>query len=175
MRGVFPGRFQPFHCGHRQFVEQMATVVDELVVGVGSAQASHTARNPFTAGERITMIHRTLNRMDLPTYVIPIEDLNRYRVWPAHVRSLAPPFEVIFTNNPLVRRVCREAGIDVRSVELIDRDRYRGTEIRQRIVEGRPWDHLVPEPVAGVIDEIDGVSRLRRVFEHTDDDIGSVV
>lgn len=167
MRGLFPGRFQPFHHGHRRFAERMAAEVDELVIGVGSAQASHTGRNPYTAGERITMIHRAVEAIDTPTYVIPIEDLDRYRVWPAHVRALAPPFEVIYTNNPLVGRVCREAGIEVRSVELIDRDRYRGTEIRRRMAAGEPWIDLVPDGVAAVIDEINGVGRLRRVNAHS--------
>lgn len=170
MRGVFPGRFQPFHLGHRQFVDRMAQEVDEVVIGVGSAQASHTPRNPFTAGERITMIHRTVDSMDVPTYVIPIEDLNRYPAWPAHVQSLCPPFETLFSNNPLVRRVCQEKDIDVNGVELIERDRYRGSEIRRRMVDGKPWKDLVPDPVAAVIDKIDGVERLRRVGRTYHDD-----
>lgn len=163
MRAVFPGRFQPFHRGHRQLVERMADSIDEVIVGVGSAQASHTRRNPFTAGERVTMIHHALSSLPVPTYVIPLEDINRYPVWPAHVEALCPPFEFVYSNNPLVGRVCREAGLKVRNVELIDRDRYRGTEIRERIVERQSWRSLVPDEVAEVIDTIDGVSRLRRV------------
>lgn len=166
MRGVFPGRFQPFHRGHRRFVERMAGDVDEVVVAIGSAQASHTGRNPFTAGERLTMIHRTLAAVNCPTYVVPIEDLNRYRVWPAHVQALCPPFEAVYSNNPLVDQVCREAGFEVRGVELIDRDRYRGTEIRRRMVVGESWTDLVPAEVAAVVDEVAGVERLRRVTRH---------
>lgn len=168
MRGVFPGRFQPFHRGHRRFVERMAGEVDEVVVAIGSAQASHTGRNPFTAGERLTMVHRALADVAGRTYVVPVEDLDRYPVWPAHVQALCPPFEAVYTNNPLVGRVCREARFAVRGVELIERERYRGTEIRRRMVDGDPWRDLVPDAVAAVVDEVDGVERLRRVTEHVD-------
>jgi nicotinamide-nucleotide adenylyltransferase len=166
MRGFFPGRFQPFHRGHRAFVEQVASDVDEVILGIGSAQASHTGRNPFTAGERVSMIHAAIDDVDAPTYVIPIEDIDSYSLWPAHVQSLCPAFERIYTNNPLVGRVCREAGLDVRGVELVDRDRFRGTEIRRRMVEDDPWRDLVPDGSADGIDEIDGVNRLRRIVEH---------
>lgn len=141
----------------------MAETVEEAIVGIGSAQASHTGRNPFTAGERLEMIHRTLAGLAVPSYVVPIEDLNRHAVWPAHVEALCPPFEVVYTNNPLVRRVCREYGLEVRGVELVERDRYRGAEIRRRMVCDEPWRDLVPDPVASVVDSVDGVRRLRRV------------
>lgn len=160
---MFPGRFQPFHRGHRAFVDLMAEAVDEVVVGIGSAQASHTGRNPFTAGERLEMVHRTLADRSVPTYVVPIEDLDRYAVWPAHVEALCPPFEVVYSNNPLVRRVCREHGLEVRGVELVERDRFRGAEIRRRMVRERPWRELVPDPVVSVVESVDGVRRLRRV------------
>ena len=35
---------------------------DELIVGIGSAQESHTLENPYTAGERIEMIRRCLGK-----------------------------------------------------------------------------------------------------------------
>jgi nicotinamide-nucleotide adenylyltransferase len=165
MRGLFPGRFQPFHRGHRQFVEQIATDVDEIIVGIGSAQASHTGRNPFTAGERISMVRRALEDVDATAYAIPIEDVDRYALWPAHVTALCPPFEAVYTNNPIVDRVCSENDFDVESVELIDRERYRGTEIRRRMVEGRPWRDLVPDAT------VDGVARLQEVVEHDQHDV----
>lgn len=166
MRVLFPGRFQPFHHGHRQFVEQITGTADEVIIGIGSAQTSHTGRNPFTAGERVSMIHQTLDDLDTTTYTIPIEDINRHAVWPAHVQTLCPPFTAIYTNNPLVGRVCEETGLDVRSVELIDRDKYRGTAIRRRMVQGDDWSHLVPSAVHDIIDEIDGVQRLNTIIQH---------
>ena len=51
-RGFYIGRFQPYHYGHQAVLEQIAGSVDEIVIGVGSAQVSHTLDNPFTAGEK---------------------------------------------------------------------------------------------------------------------------
>lgn len=172
MRGVFPGRFQPFHGGHRRFVESIASEVDEVVVAIGSAQASHTGRNPFTAGERVSMIHRTLADLETTTYTIPVEDIDRYAVWPNHLQAVCPPFETIFTNNPLVQRVCRESGLDVEGVDLVERDRYRGTEIRRRIVEDEPWRDRVSDAVVEIVEEVDGIQRLRSVVEHDQHAVG---
>jgi nicotinamide-nucleotide adenylyltransferase len=55
-RGLYIGRFQPYHLGHQAVLQKIVEEVDEIVVGLGSAQASHTLDNPFTAGERISMI-----------------------------------------------------------------------------------------------------------------------
>ncbi|MEF8774734.1 MAG: nicotinamide-nucleotide adenylyltransferase [Halobacteriales archaeon] len=168
MRGFFVGRFQPFHGGHRRFVEQIAAAAGEVVVAIGSAQASHERADPFTAGERVSMVHRTLAPLSTTTFAIPVEDIDRYAVWVAHVEATCPPFDVVYSNNPLVRRLFREAGYEIRGVELYERDRYSGTEIRRRMVEDERWQHLVPDPVVSVVEAVDGVARLRRVSRRAD-------
>ena len=50
-RGFYIGRFQPYHNGHQLVLERIATEADEIIIGVGSAQLSHTRDNPFTSGE----------------------------------------------------------------------------------------------------------------------------
>ncbi len=164
-RGFLVGRFQPFHHGHRQLVEDVATEVDELVVGIGSADASHTIRNPFTAGERTMMITGVLAGVDVQQYVVPLEDIERNAVWVSHVESMCPPFDVVYSNNPLVIRLFEEAGYEVRDPQLIDRGRLRGTNIRERIVAGDAWRDRVPGAVIETIREVDGVGRLRQVAE----------
>jgi nicotinamide-nucleotide adenylyltransferase len=163
MRGFLVGRFQPFHHGHRQLVEEVATEVDELVVGIGSADASHTVRNPFTAGERTMMITGVLADVDVRQYVVPLEDIERNAVWVSHVESMCPPFDIVYSNNPLVIRLFEEASYEVRDPNLIDRGRLRGTTIRERIVAGDPWRDRVPAAVIETIDEVDGVGRLRDI------------
>jgi nicotinamide-nucleotide adenylyltransferase len=164
-RGFYIGRFQPYHEGHHAMVEQIAEEVDELVLGIGSADQSHTPRNPFTAGERIMMITQATLPLELVTYAVPIEDLNRNAVWVSHVQSMSPRFDVAYSNNPLVVRLFEEAGVEVRGSELFRRDEFQGSEIRDRILAGDDWTDLVPDPVAAVMDEIDGVARLRQVAE----------
>lgn len=164
-RGFYIGRFQPYHNGHHRVVEQIATEVDELVVGIGSAGDSHSIRNPFTAGERIMMITKSLVEFDLVTYVVPIEDLERNAVWVSHVQSMSPRFDIAYSNNPLVIRLFEEAGVDVRQSPMFDRDVLEGTEIRDRMICDDDWQDLVPATVADVIEETDGIERIRKVSD----------
>jgi len=166
-RGFYIGRFQPYHEGHHTMVERIAGEVDELVLGIGSADQSHTERNPFTAGERIMMLTKATAKMDLITYAVPIEDLNRNAVWVSHVQSMSPRFDVAYSNNPLVVRLFEEAGVEVRQSPMFRREEFQGTEIRERMVDDDDWESLVPGAVVETIEEIDGVARLREV---TDDD-----
>ena len=161
MRGLYVGRFQPFHRGHEMVVDEISDDVDEVVVAVGSAQMSHTLRNPFTAGERVSMITKTLEDRETTVYAIPVEDLNRNAVWTTHVRSMCPPFDVVYSNNPLIVRLFEEEGTEVRENVLFERDRFSGSEIRSRMLEEGDWRSLVPDAVEDVVDEVEGVQRLR--------------
>lgn len=156
------GRFQPFHNGHLEIVRGIASESDHIIIGIGSAQFSHTYENPFTAGERHLMISRALSEEGLDSwFIVPIVDINRYAVWVSHVESLVPPFHAIYTNNPLTRRLFREAGYQVRASPLYNREQYSGTEIRRRMLSGEDWESLVPRAVREVIKEIDGIERIK--------------
>ena len=168
-RGLYLGRFQPYHLGHHEVLKQIATEVDEIIVGIGSAQISHEIDNPFTAGERVLMVSRAIEELDIKHYVIPIEDIRRNSLWVAHVMSMVPPFDVAYTNNPLVIELLSEAGIDVRESPLFKRNSYSGTEIRRRMLENDRWEQFVPEKVVEIIKEIDGVKRLRTVAQSDDE------
>ena len=162
-RGFYIGRFQPYHRGHHRVIEQIAAAVDEVVVGIGSADQSHTLENPFTAGERIMMITRCLAELDLVTYVVPIEDINRNSVWVSHVTAMSPHFDVAYSNNPLVIRLFEESGIEVRQSPMFERDQLEGENIRSRMLRDEGWEELLPEPVVETIREIDGITRIQHI------------
>jgi nicotinamide-nucleotide adenylyltransferase len=162
-RGFYIGRFQPYHNGHHEVLEHIAKEVDEIVIGIGSAQMSHMVDNPFTAGERVLMITRALESLGCPYYVIPIEDIQRNSLWVAHVQSMTPPFDLCYSSNPLVVRLFTEAGVKVQSPAMYERDTLSGTKIRERILNGKPWKKLLPPAVVQVIKEIDGDKRLCQI------------
>jgi nicotinamide-nucleotide adenylyltransferase len=164
-RGFFIGRFQPFHNGHLRLAENITADIDEFVVGIGSAGDSHTVRNPFTAGERVTMITKALEPLGITTYAVPIEDLNRHSVWVSHVQSMSPQFDVAYSNNPLVVQLFREAGVEVRETDMFDRDHLKGSEVRDLMIEGKNWQQYVPDAVVDVVKETGGVDRIQRVSE----------
>lgn len=163
MRGLLIGRFQPFHKGHVYVVKKVLREVDEIIIGIGSAQLSHTLENPFTAGERLMMIANSLaeNGIEKNYYIIPIQDVNNNSLWVSHVRSLTPPFTKVYSGNTLVKRLFSEVGVEVKTPPMFNRRVYSGTEIRRRMLEGEPWEDLVPGAVVRVVKEVQGVERLR--------------
>lgn len=167
-RTLFIGRFQPFHKGHLAMVKKILQDSDELVIGIGSAQYSHTGENPFTAGERFEMIKRSLDAEGIHDYhIVPIPDTHVHSVWVSHVKSLVPAFDTVVTNSDLVVRLFQEHGIKVLSPALLSRERYSGSEVRLRILKGGDWENLVPAVVAAFIKEIDGVERIRETYKYS--------
>jgi nicotinamide-nucleotide adenylyltransferase len=162
MRGLYIGRFQPYHLGHQVVLEKIAKEVEEIVIVIGSAQESHTLENPFTGGERMEMIYAALSESDLRKrcVVTPLQDIKRNSVWVSHLQSMVPRFDVVYSNNPLVVQLISEAGIQIRKPPMYQRDLYSGTAIRKLMRENGEWSGLVPACVAAFIREIGGVERL---------------
>jgi len=163
-RGVFVGRFQPFHKGHLGAIKKNVDEVDELVIVVGSSQYSHRFDNPFTAGERITMIRRTLVEEGIQlsrVWIIPVPDVHQHMLWVSQIVGYCPKFDVVYANEPLTCRLFIEAGFRVEQVTPIQREVYLATEIRKRMLTGEEWEKLVPSSVAKFIKEIEGDVRLR--------------
>lgn len=168
MRALFVGRFQPFHLGHGEVLRIILEVADELIIVVGSSQKSHDLDNPFTTGERISMVRAALDEMEIPPsryYIIPVPDSTMHACWASTVIAYCPPFHVVYSNEPLTRRLFREAGITVRGIPLFQRELYSATEIRQRILAGKAWRTLLPQRVVAVIEEIKGIERIKELAE----------
>jgi nicotinamide-nucleotide adenylyltransferase len=167
-RTLFIGRFQPFHKGHLAMVKKILETNDEVVIGIGSAQYSHTGENPFTAGERFEMIKRSLDAEGIHDYhIVPIPDTHVHSVWVSHVKSLVPSFDVVVTNSELVVRLFREHGLKVLSPPLVSREKYSGTEVRRRMQKRLDWESLVPASVAAYIKDIDGIERIRETHKYS--------
>jgi nicotinamide-nucleotide adenylyltransferase len=78
---------------------------------------------------------------------------------------MSPKFDVAYSNNPLVVRLFEEAGIEVRQSRMFDRERLEGSDIRERMIDGDDWRDSVPAPVVDVIEEVNGIQRIRMVAE----------
>lgn len=162
-RGLYVGRFQPFHLGHISAVKAILEDIDELVIVVGSAQYSHTIANPFTAGERLMMVRLALEEAGLDcrrVWVVPVPDVHLHMLWVSALEGYTPKFDVVYSNEPLTRRLFTEAGYKVKGIRFFERKVYSSTDIRAKMVKGENWKKLVPKSVATFITEIDGVNRL---------------
>ena len=165
-RAILIGRMQPVHNGHMQVINKILEEVDELIIGIGSAQLSHEAKDPFTAGERIVMMSQALADMGVDPsryYIIPMQDINFNAIWVSHVKMMTPPFSVVYSGNSLVKQLFSEEGFEVRQPPLYDRLHLSGTEVRRRILEDSNWQELVPKATADVLAEIGGVERMKNL------------
>ena len=163
-RGLYVGRFQPFHLGHLQAIQHMLKEADEAVIVIGSAQYSHNTNNPFTAGERLVMIRSALKEADVDysrVWVVPVPDVHLHMLWVSALEGYTPKFNVVYSNEPLTRRLFMEAGFKVKSIRFYERKDYNSTLVREKMVKDDSWTLLVPKSVAKFINEIDGVNRLR--------------
>ncbi len=167
--GLYIGRFQPVHKGHILSIKSILEQVDDLAVVVGSALNSYSLENPFTAGERIKMLRDAFVEAGIPlsrVIILAVPDTlppNYHSIYVSQVETYCPRFDVVFTHNPLVKTLFQKAGYDVREHETFDRDRYCGTTIRERMLNGKDWKELVPPSVARYIEELDGVGRLKQL------------
>ncbi|MEM3357278.1 MAG: nicotinamide-nucleotide adenylyltransferase, partial [Candidatus Bathyarchaeia archaeon] len=158
------GRFQPFHLGHLEATKEVLKEVDELVIVIGSAQYSHNLSNPFTAGERLVMIRRALQEANVDlsrVWIVPVPDVHLHMLWVSALEGYTPRFNVVYSNEPLTRRLFMEAGYKVKSIRFFQRNLYTSTIVREKMLKGENWTTMVPKSVAEFINEIDGVSRLR--------------
>jgi nicotinamide-nucleotide adenylyltransferase len=163
-RGLYVGRFQPFHLGHLEAIQYVLKEIDEVVIAIGSAQYSHNANNPFTAGERLVMIRDALKEAGVDyslVWVVPVPDVHLHMLWVAALEGYTPHFNVVYSNEPLTRRLFMEAGYKVRHIRFFDRKDYNSTLVREKMLKDDSWKTLVPKSVAEFITEIDGVNRLR--------------
>jgi nicotinamide-nucleotide adenylyltransferase len=149
-----------------EVIKRILEEVDEIVIGIGSAQLSHEVKDPFTAGERVVMMTQALAEIDVDPsryYIIPMQDINFNAIWASHVKMLTPPFSIVYSGNPLVKQLFAEEGYEVRQPPLYDRIHLSGTEVRRRILEDKNWQELVPKATADLLKEIDGVNRLKNL------------
>lgn len=93
---VYIGRFQPFHLGHRYVIDEALKIADQVLVLVGSANASRSIRNPFSLEERVMMIEREF----VMSPQVIVRDIDDYTYeenqWAAAVQ------DIIYTHIPIV-------------------------------------------------------------------------
>jgi len=165
-RGVYVGRFQPFHLGHLDAIKHVLEEVEEIVVVIGSAQYSHNVNDPFTAGERLVMVRNALEEAEVDSarvWVVPVPDVHLHMMWVASVEGYTPKFQIVYSNEPLTKRLFMESGYKVKGIPFFERQFYSSTLVREKMRVDESWRTLVPKSVADYILEIDGVNRVREL------------
>jgi nicotinamide-nucleotide adenylyltransferase len=163
MRGLMMGRFQPFHLGHLELVKQILDQCDEVIIAITSAQFNYLEKDPFTAGERIEMIHNSIKESEIDSnrcFVISIENQFNIATWASYLKSALPHFDKVFSGNDYVSMLLADSGITVVKPEFLDREQFNATKIRSMIISDQNWKESVPNTVYEFLTQIDAKNRL---------------
>ncbi len=167
---LYIGRFQPFHNGHLDAVKQALKKTKHLIIGIGSAEDCFMAQNPFTTGERYQMIDETLKAegVSRDTYsIIPIRNIDNYALWVQHVELYCPPFKDVFTGSRVVKELFEAhaalSKFPHKVVSLNFNEAVSATEVRERMLNGKEWHHLLPKTVTSLLVKWKAEERIKMI------------
>lgn len=162
---LYIGRFQPFHNGHLDAVTQVLAQHQKVIIGIGSAEDNFLPQNPFTAGERISMIDSALLEASIDParfQIIPIRNINNYALWVSHVELYCPQFGVVYTGSEIVSELFSKHG--QHPVKQIEKKiAVSATIVRDKILNDQSWQELLPSAVVQQIEGINGVKRIQKI------------
>jgi len=159
MRALFVGRFQPLHKGHVHAIKD-AMKRYEVVIVIGSV-GKRSFENPFSFRERKRMIESVFGKK---LKIVGVRDFNDDERWVEEVEKKVK-FDIVISGNEWTRRCFRKAGYKLLYPKFLNPTKYSGKEIRRRIVEGKKWEHLVPEQVVEIVKEVGGEERIKKLFQ----------
>jgi nicotinamide-nucleotide adenylyltransferase/phosphinothricin biosynthesis protein PhpF len=175
---VIHGRFQPLHLGHLEYLLAGARACNVLVVGITNPdpdqvefEPSDPGRgtpqaNPFTFYERYLMVEGALRDAGIAPEALRIvpfphgapERLHQYAPREAlHLLTIYDEWGAV------KQRRFEDLGCPVHVLWRRKEKVTSGSEVRRRIREGEPWDHLVPAAVASIVRRPEIQERLRAV------------
>ena len=176
--GVIHGRFQVLHNDHLKYLLAGKALCSHLVVGITNPEpsmvreeAADTHRsaplaNPLTYYERYCLVKSALGAEGLPpeTFSIvplPINLPDRY----CHYVPMDAVFFVTIYDAWGERKLhyFRSLGLRTHILRRVapEEKGLSAGDVRQRMVQGRPWEHLVPPPVAELLSQWEIPARLR--------------
>lgn len=151
-KGLFIGRFQPFHKGHLYMLQKATELFDSFIIGIGSVDKTDT-NNPFSYSKRRQMIKKVIvkERFQNIEKIIGIEDDPDDTVWLKKTLLKVEKIDAVIGNNNWVNGIFKNAGYAIVKFPFYKREIYEGIQIRNLIKSGKKWDDRVPEYLKEII------------------------
>ncbi|MFW9999424.1 MAG: nicotinamide-nucleotide adenylyltransferase [Candidatus Hermodarchaeota archaeon] len=168
---LFIGRFQPLHHGHIYVIREILKSFKKVKIGMGSSQLSNTVNDPFSSEERKKFLNAALKKRNISQkryeiYYIP--DIFNAKKWVDHVISIVGEFNSVFSNSDWVRELFYNNGIRVEKKIAIFKKQFNGNNIRYLIKNNnKKWKRLVPKEVVDLIEEFNGINRIKSLNEES--------
>ena len=145
MHAVFLGRFQPFHNGHLDALQNIQKEYDRISIVIGSSNISHTSENPWTSEERKIMIqnvtaqYTNISIVELPD--IPKSD----EAWLDSLIATVGSFDCLFSGNESVLDICEQSHMPCQNINISLP--ISATMIREYIKNNKDIQDLVPQAI----------------------------
>ncbi|EKD24723.1 MAG: hypothetical protein ACD_80C00167G0021 [uncultured bacterium (gcode 4)] len=165
---LFITRAQPWlHAGQIDGIQQaLDQWINKLIVWVWSANKEFTNENPFTYGERKTMIELSAQALlqNIEVEIFPIPDLWDNEAWRNYILNNLPPFQYVLTGNARVQEVFKDTEKTLIPIEI--RSFVKWTTIRWHLATGNTEElgKVLPASVLEYLEEIRASERLREIF-----------
>jgi len=178
--GVIHGRFQVLHNDHIKYLLAGKELCSHLIVGITNPDPSLTKdseinpqrstllANPLTYYERYVMIQAalleqglSLSEFSIVPFPINIPELIKY-----YVPMDAIFFLTIYDDwGHQKKKYFKALGLKIHVLweVRLEKKGLCSSDIRQSMIKGEAWEHLVPNCVANLMKEWDIVLRLREI------------
>lgn len=145
MKGLYIGKFDPFHLGHLRAHYLFKSIFEDIQIGIGNSRG----KDFFSLEQRKEMVYENTG-----IEPIELEDLEEhhplYWDWGRYVLERISGIEIVATGNNYVREDFSRENIPV--LWLPRYDDISGTQIRRKIEKGDDsWQSLVPEKTIAII------------------------
>lgn len=176
--GVIHGRFQILHLDHLRYLLAGKALCEHLVVGITNPEPDLTAHdetdpsrsdpaaNPLTYYERQLMVRRALEShgiavQDFTVVPFPVNFPNRYR----HYVPMDAVFFLTIYDDWGRKKLAMFQSLGLKTHVLWEKPPHEkgisASEVRRRIRESLPWEHLVPPSTAQLVYAWNLPERLR--------------
>ena len=113
-RGVYIGRFQPFHLGHLKAVKWICEKADILYIVLTEDHDGDKEKNPYSREQREMMIKKSLEAEIIGNYeIVYIPDFETVNGWVDAITGHVAEFDVVFTGNPWIENCFKKRGFQV--------------------------------------------------------------
>ena len=146
--GVIVGRFQvpDLHEGHWSLFEAVRKKSDAMLVVLGVPATLPTSRDPLPYEMREEMVRDVIKGMNLEFRIVPLRDVGNAKLWSQNLDAIIGKN---FSDMEITLYGSRDSFLEqyngmynVERVAIVKSP--SGSEIRERIVRGKPLDFLYP-------------------------------
>ena len=159
-KGIFIGRFQPFHKGHLNVIELMQKECKKIIIGIGSAQLKSEDKNPLNYYARENIIKKVLENSNIDFEIVRVDDKLNDDEWMNYI--LETNFNVLYSGNQLVLDIAKGLKEKEHSnIEIIDvlplihcnkSKEISATKVRELIRSKKDdWKDMVPPEIIDLL------------------------